>query len=103
MVEVYRRDLATSYTVENADVTDPVTGVTEFRDLAWYQARGYDTDENVQGTALAGTTSSTSSPGTAATSAEANQQAQALYSFMPQGVLDDFINNYIDTEMQILQ
>lgn len=41
--------------------------------------------------------STSSSVGTAATSAEANQQAQALYSFMPQGVLDDFINNYIDT------
>jgi len=42
-------------------------------------------------------TSTSSSVGTAATSAEANQQAQALYSFMPQGVIDDFINNYIDT------
>ena len=41
--------------------------------------------------------STSSSVGTAATSAEANQQAQALYSFMPQGVLDNFINNYIDT------
>tara|TARA_R100000742_G_C4274966_1_gene95183 strand:+ start:879 stop:2000 length:1122 start_codon:yes stop_codon:yes gene_type:complete len=52
MVEVYRGDLAGSYTVENADVTDPVTGVTEFRDLAWYESKGYTTDSSVQGTKL---------------------------------------------------
>ncbi len=45
--------------------------------------------------------STSSSVGTAASATEANQQAQALYSFMPQGVLDDFINNYIDTGLII--
>ena len=33
MVEVFRKDLESSYTVENDWVTDPETGVREFRDL----------------------------------------------------------------------
>ena len=52
MVEVYRGDLAGSYTVENDWWTDPETGIRHFRDLEWYESKGYTTDESVQGTKL---------------------------------------------------
>jgi len=51
-VEVYRGDLATSYTVQNDYWTDPETGIEHYRDLAWYQSRGYTTDSSVQGIKL---------------------------------------------------
>ena len=50
MVEVYRKDLATSYTVDNS--IDPDSG--EVRDLSWYQARGYSTDSSVLGADFGG-------------------------------------------------
>ena len=40
MVEVYRKDLEGSYTVENKEVTLP-DGTKQFRDLAFYLSQGY--------------------------------------------------------------
>jgi len=90
MVEVYRKDLAGSYTVDNS--IDPETG--QVRDLAWYRARGYDTDSSVQGTALAGTTSSEPANDGRTYSAGASL-ASTLYNFLPDAVIDEFAKQWV--------
>ncbi len=55
MVEVYRGDLAGSYTVENDEIDEiQPDGTTKrvTRDLQYYLDRGYTTDSSVQGTKL---------------------------------------------------
>lgn len=93
MVEVYRKDLATSYTVENAYVKNE-EGVEEFRDLAWYNARGYDTNSSVQGTAFG------SNPAASPVDSGYNYEkglstAEALYSFFPENVTKEFAKAYV--------
>ena len=100
MVEVYRKDLATSYTVDNS--IDPETG--EVRDLAWYLRRGYDTDSSVQGTDFGGgSTPAAKKDEPAFSETKGREIGQALYSFMPGEVLDEFASQWAKTVMQILQ
>ena len=95
MVEVYRKDLATSYTVDNS--IDPDTG--EVRDLSWYQARGYSTDSSVQGADFGGGSPNESidksSDEANRTLDEGVERAKALFSFMPEGVRNEFAAQWV--------
>jgi len=94
MVEVYRKDLATSYTVDNS--IDPETG--EVRNLAWYRARGYDTDSSVQGTDFGGGgTPAAKKDEPEFSQTKGREIGQALYSFMPGEVLDEFASQWAKT------
>ena len=100
MVEVYRKDLATSYTVENAWVKNE-DGVEEYRDLAWYRSKGYDTDSSVQGTDFGGSPSSPSPSSEEEANVDAGdyseglERARALFKFMPEAVQKEFANQWV--------
>jgi len=86
MVQVYRRDLVGSYTVENDYVTD-AEGNTEFRDLDWYKSKGYSTEE------FTGTT--TPSADTGYSYQKGLETAKALYSFFPEDVTKEFAKQWV--------
>jgi len=85
MVQVYRKDLVGSYTVENDYVTD-AEGNTEFRNLDWYKARGYSTQE------FTGTTTATD---TGYSYQKGLETAKALYSFFPEDVTKEFAKQWV--------
>tara|TARA_B100000214_G_scaffold28092_1_gene18320 strand:- start:1326 stop:2291 length:966 start_codon:yes stop_codon:yes gene_type:complete len=85
MVEVYRKDLATSYTVENAMVNG------EFRDLKWYTDRGYTTDSSVQPGNQGSATTGEYSPGS---EAKGYGIGASLYKFFPEAVLNNFAKEW---------
>ena len=95
MVQVYRKDLTGSYTVENANVTDPVTGETEYRDLAWYEARGYTTDSSVEGAAFGGGGDTPTYTEPQRQETEGYQIGQAMFAFLPESVLNAFAKEWV--------
>ena len=94
MVQVYRKDLTGSYTVENDYVTN-ADGTVEFRDLAWYQARGYGTDYSVEGTDFGGGDSTPTYTEPQRQETEGYQIGQAMFAFLPESVLNAFAKEWV--------
>ena len=90
MVQVYRGDLATSYTVDASNTDAEGNSM----DLAWYKARGYNTDSSVQGTAL-GSNSAASPVDSGYNYEKGLSTAEALYSFFPENVTKEFAKAYV--------
>ena len=90
MVKVYRKDLDTFYEV------------SEERAIELEQA-GYSRDPSVAGTEFSGGGSSPAEdPNDGRTTAEGLELAQALYSFMPQGVLDAYADAWVSSGNQTI-
>ena len=95
MVEVYRKDLATSYTVEN-DWVKNEDGVEEFRDLQWYRDRGYDTDSSVQGTAEYSGTTNNEDVDAGIDFQYAMSIANTLYNYLPEQIVKAYAQGYVN-------
>ena len=96
MVEVYRGDLATSYTVQNDYWTDPETGIEHYRDLAWYKSKGYTTDSSVQGTGSGGSSSGAADPVETRNLNQGMAQAKALLQHMPESIRNEFAKSWVE-------
>jgi len=96
MVEVYRGDLATSYTVQNDYWTDPETGIEHYRDLAWYQSKGYDTDSSVQGTAEYSGTTNNEDVDAGIDFQYAMSIANTLYNYLPEQIVKAYAQGYVN-------
>tara|TARA_R100000458_G_C8225189_1_gene208400 strand:- start:7 stop:996 length:990 start_codon:yes stop_codon:yes gene_type:complete len=95
MVEVYRGDLAGSYTVENDKITED--GVEVTRDLQYYLNKGYTTDSSVQDTNFGGGSNvQDQSQDPSRTLNEGIQQANLLFQFMPESVRNEFAKQWIE-------
>ena len=92
MVRVYRSDLVGYYNLEDTKMS-----LNDLRDAGYttdYQSLGKD-EEGIGGASEGGGTASSAS--TAASREKATATAQALYSYLPSSVIDEFINNFINT------
>jgi hypothetical protein len=95
MVEVYRGDLAGSYTVENDKIIED--GVEVTRDLQYYLNKGYTTDSSVQDTNFGGGSNvQDQSQDPSRTLNEGIQQANLLFQFMPESVRNEFAKQWIE-------
>ena len=91
MVQVFRRDLVGSYTVENDTIIED--GVEVTRDLQYYLDKGYTTDSSVEATNFGG---GSTTPQDAGYSYDKGiSMAQALYSFFPEDVTKEFAKQWV--------
>lgn len=90
MVRVYRSDLVGYYNVE-----DTGKSLDDLRNEGGYTTDYESLGKDEEG--IGGAVEGAGTAGTAASREKATNTAQALYSYLPSSVLDEFINNYINT------